>query len=992
MIPKTLKINDYKNEEVFSSMIIDQQKRNNFLKDNEFGLRKKVFNIAILASTKKNINVKDLNYSDYVSLTNNVIDNDNLDNLKNYELYNDMMNIEIDSKFFCYWKPENADKYHIKYFFGFFVRINVILHLLKLHTNNIIFLRYLKQIYSYSIPYILKIELFYYDKDIVDKVLFDYENNFKLEYEFSFRSIKYMKNQTKLFEIDHVPTPPEIKNIKFLKVYRNLSRRNENSYFMKKKTLYKLMKNLNFKKIKMKVMIKDYKVAYTLFYLLNRYYKNFPKTKYIYQIIPLLFYFTEVNNESCICSDKEFDDDIVNNLMFFPKERRKKSNVFNLSNNMEQLSYALITNKQMLDSLDNNTLNNLVIKTFFHVLPFYYSIRSFEKNFKGYYFSNDEYSYLLDEMVICTVMGFYKWSYVDCKLIDTNKRFLQLITKHIDFYKTFILQKKKNRFEYIKKTFIDKGYLKYIIQEYIVYIIIKNNDFYKGYIKWSVIGKKKTPKRNLTLNTFINCVKLNCNLLRMKLFSNNNIKEKFIDTRRRKNKEDRFNIIYKHIQSLKEKSFFIKTIFNRRLPSSFGFILSIKNFDVADFDKFWDYYQYKSPEDLQIYTSKTFRVSKEDSRVIIGLLLIDKLQTNNDILKNIKEMSQKMISLLYYLIWVYNERYKCFQISRLSLNELLYHRLLESYENHDFLKFSFSYCCKKNHNSLINLGYNKVSIGYKNSSFTYNCTNHKKKRSNLDDSKKYSYFLEESRPYINKFANFFFNNKMTFDYYKNILFEEGEEDGNKNSMIDEGEEGEEDGNKNSMIDEGKEGEEDSNKNSMIDEEEEEEEEVEVPHNDSFYNLLLPCQRLILENNKSKNLQKRCAWEYFPTKDQCEKLFFKNLYMYNEVKRFLKKMCKWSSMSELTKWKLSNKHVKFFDSTGNIFTEYQQKSNVKKYVSLKLCCDCKKICEFNKEKQADFYTYCCKECESALNKDVDVYKKIAIIDSEEEYDLFKFVTQ
>ena len=119
-------------------------------------------------------------------------------------------------------------------------------------------------------------------------------------------------------------------------------------------------------------------------------------------------------------------------------------------------------------------LNNLIIKTFFHVLPFYHSIRSFEKNFKQYYFSNDEYSYLIDEMVICTVMGFYKWSYVDCKLIDAQSRFLQLTTKYINFYKMFVLQKKKNRFVYLKKTFISKGYLKYIIQEYIVYIITKN--------------------------------------------------------------------------------------------------------------------------------------------------------------------------------------------------------------------------------------------------------------------------------------------------------------------------------------------------------------------------------------------------------------------------------------------------------------------------------------------------------------------------------------
>jgi len=391
-------------------------------------------------------------------------------------------------------------------------------------------------------------------------------------------------------------------------------------------------------------------------------------------------------------------------------------------------------------------------------------------------------------------------------------------------------------------------------------------------------------------------------------------------------------------------------------------------------------------------------------------------------------MSQKVISLLYYLIWVYNERYKCFQISRLSLNELVYHRLLESYENHDFLKFSFSYCCKKNHNSLINLGYNKVSIDYEDSNFTYNCTNHKKKRSNLDDSKKYSYFLEESIPYINKFANFFFNNKTTFDYYKNIIL--GEDD-NKNSMSDDDEEDEgevensmrdEDDDdeedegevENSMRDEDEEDEEEKGEveNSMSDEEDEdeeeegevensmsdedEEEEVGEPYNKSFYDLLLPCQRLILEiinnDDRSKNLQKRCSWEHFSTKDQCQKLFFKNLYMYNEVKRFLKKMCKWSSMSELTKWRLTNKTVKFFNSTGNIFTEYQQKSNVKKYVSLKLCCVCKRICEFNKQRQADFYTYCCKECESTLNKDADVYKRIAIIDSEEEYNLFKFVTQ
>jgi len=262
---------------------------------------------------------------------------------------------------FLYWLPKNVDIVHIKEFFWFFVRINTLLHLIKNFQEYTILIKYLEQIYEYSIPYMLKIEKYYYNKKKINGILKEYCNNFNLRYEFSYKNMEYMKNERNKFGVKKNKFKKEI--TEFDIVYQILLNKShpcikkddlekiKNPPINEKETIITLLEKFKFfdqltpniTPNTIEGILNTHKSTFITFFLLSKYklLKEDFKFSNVYSLISLLFYLIKKKYPS----DKELNKDIYTYLKFYPVSF-KKEKVFDDIFSENILFYALINKNE----------------------------------------------------------------------------------------------------------------------------------------------------------------------------------------------------------------------------------------------------------------------------------------------------------------------------------------------------------------------------------------------------------------------------------------------------------------------------------------------------------------------------------------------------------------------------------------------------------------------------------------------------------------------
>jgi hypothetical protein len=966
IIPKNLDINHYdilKNdlERVMKNNRDEINKLSrNFAKDNEHEIKTEI--LSIFGSSPPSI-------SQFTTATMEIIgDKIKKTNIKQIKNQKTKKN-EFNPSFFLYWKPQNAETVHINEFFWFFIRINAVLHLMKqTKGNSIILYRYLLQIYNYSIPYILKIEQFYYNKPKIHKIMEAYVNNFELKYEFSFKNMRIMKNQPNTFYIKSIK-PPNIILTEFDKVYSG-----------KKKFCLEVFNLINkFKYFEKYKFNEEYRLVYSTFYLLYNYINikedfNFEN---IYTLIPFLNYLLEND----LPSDEYLNKDFINLMKYYPRKKKKLN--FLDSDSLIILLLGKITPLSFKEEdCSEKYLNELILEILDHVSPQHAKIRSFEKKLKLYYFKNFYFALFIDNLIVNSVCGLYKkWSNIVTKIFKRD--YLSTINTLLKFYTDFVIHirnknKIKVRFRYINKNFLKTKFIKYILQEFLINSIFKNINQVKKHIVWEVLNKgevtinktNSSGKLNLTLDNFLYCCIKNGNRFRKKFYFPD-INISFLDTRRKNKSICIIRKIQKKFILLKQEEFFIQTIFKNELPEKFDYVFSKEemNINFGDFWKkeilkFWTFYNLdilldKKNYGWDLYLKKIFKMNDKDLFLIRGIFIRD-----IKIKHFINDLTKRGKSLLFYLVEIYEKRFNFLRVFPLTLKETLYQLLSEKFNKHKFLDFGISYCCSKIHNSVENNGYEKISIT-KNGLF---CFHKKNKYKKINEKEKYNYFRKKSSGLIKDFVknHLFEGFDYEYNYYKKVLYIENK----KNKKIEDVKMVENSKKFFNLL--SKEQINNFNISSIKTKEEEEEEEEEGEKN-------------YLKKNK------KYFWPLYKNesnkKEKCRKKFLANLTKSNKIVCFFRKMCKW-----VTDWENrlnDDRKICFYPAIGYIYSIKKRIGDNFIYILYKLCLCCKKMKKYN-EDILSIYEYKCKDCQ-ILKDEKEDYKKTILIDTSEEYNVFTRVT-
>lgn len=877
---------------------------------NEEQLRLKTYN---LASEYSSFYEKDISLEEYLEfykiqskeLYSQKKSNfkDNTKKLTQFLLYD----IKMDTCF-RYWMPKNCTKHHLKHFFWFYIRISIVLYLLKTTINHTLLQKYLKQIFYDLIPVMILIEKFYFDKQKIIEILRSYK--FTLQGEFMFSNTKSIFKKDSIYEIKETKFYIPYEETEFEKIYKS-----------KRRLSTILCPDFGFKPIK-DDDIRNYRITQSIFYVLM---KN-KQIKEIYSVIPMLSYITHNN----FPNDTQISEKLNETIMLYPKYVKGPDFRFLMTDGRfissldRQDSEFTELSENELEDFKNDEIVAIEIYALF--VSKYLNIKCTKKDDEleqilyKFFCLNSPFRKLVENCVLCSILGLYDWCKPK-KNIDHD-----FIKKLIDFYTNFVLNPNfKLKIKYIKME-----HIKHIITENILYILKRNPQIL------NMMKNRKSSSNRLHMNSFEANVIYNANCVRNAFFDKKVVL--FRKIKKRKKKKPFFIQVQDQLKIIEKNEYYINVIFNQCLPVTFEFIYSIEK--MSDIDSMWKTkinayfvdpdkkmcftYDYIQWIHCAKYLIANFKFERKDKKYIKKLFRNFNLKTNPSILKILEKFSIYARSVIYYLFWFYRNKTMVVTTVPLPKKCYVYNKLIELFSGETFLDLAFSRCCSEIYNSIDNFGYQEISMSLVQDRIEYECIKKKHRNSKRIESEKYEFIRKKSLKYIKNIIMILFNNDIeSFTYYKNRLL--GEK---------------------------------SSKEVFLKE--------DATKRQKLFDLFSERQKIEVKSRNTVISEEapNFVWRKFKSKRRCRERFLDNINIMNKFCVFLKKMCKWCIIWKTKELSVHSKDkgIDFLPANRHMFVEkivYIEKPV--SYTIYRSCTICKKVMVLCEESQFELYNYCCEDC-------------------------------
>lgn len=950
-------------------------------------------------NNSKNSLTEDLKYKDeeknliemaFKDIYKNTLDNDDpsmnfyYDNIKNNTTnkINEMRNISdnihksrIYKEFFLYWYPNKGEKAHLREYFWFFARVNIILQMIKT-CKDYLLAKYLKQIFKGLIPYMSEIEKYWYDGNKVQEIVKSYIKNFKLKYEFSFHKMKNTNenNNNKSFLIE----TKEIvqKTNEFYLLYSNLDKLvkiDDNNNLIENNSNYTITKNINYcKKIfkcdkSIESLFRRNKVTFTTFCIIGSYIEkeNF-KFINLFNVIPTLYYLLTRNYPQ----DSVIDNNRADSIKFMPKCISSHEMFPDLAVN--GILFNIITDrdisprpskaygKEGTKIPEGMTTIEMITRTLGFAMPQYTKTSIIRAMVIAYYSKNVTFRNIIDNAIICTTCGLYEENPVNniCKMFCNDKEYA--IGKLLQFFSSFAIHTRffmgdckenslNERINYIKKN-IPKGKLfMMILHELLAMYICSDTSIYKS-VKWK--SNKKNGENLTSIELFVKCCWENGNEFRKHFFLNKNSKSLSLSTVKKKKKPS--VIMETLLTAMKEyidDEFFIETIFSGKLPTRFEPIfepitmkMKFGNDWRKNINNFWKMFYLETTINSKIIGWESyFKLFKlQDSEILIFSKIFS---SNSYELSNLKtiykstilRMTKRSKSILFYIIDSYHKKYGLIDVAPLLAEQTIYQLFTQKLNKHRYPLVAISKCCKE----IRNVGDDSTCI-MENGIY---CLHRQTKNKVPNEMEKYKHYVEKSKEIIKHFVtNVLFKKQEDYETYKRLLYRK------KNRKIND--------------------------------------EFVWGDSKSFSTIKLTE---VLKPNQIKSL-KNCNeitpsitdvninWDVddddeefrsqssITSLDNYEKYrttFIQNIS--DNMKKyscFFRKMCKWIMNSD--RKNIKHRKMSLYNPIGHIITLKTRKNHTIYYTNYILCTNCEKMKEINTKRIYSYDNYMCEDCENSEN--------------------------